>query len=292
MHVQNILKMYYGIDEQIQEPGYFSHQQQLYYICYVEDVSRFLDIYRYYRYMLHTMGYSGFQIVKNHNQDIVSSHYVLIVYERTEFAFPSYLQISLQPMTFQKMYIRDIKEQWIHKIDCIREEVKNYAYSFKHDQEVISLIYYYCGIAENSINILNNILSIDQNATIPLCLSLKYPIQNYVYDILNPFHYTLSSRARHIVCLLKSQLITCENIQELIEAHYFDVYELIYLYARILYPSTFFEQVFLKKLTSQTVQYYYSHISEEKRIYQEMMDILSFYVTLPKISWINGKNML
>lgn len=292
MLVQNILKMYYSIDIALQEPGYFTYQDQLYYVGYVEDISHFLDIYRYYRYMMYSMNHPGFQIVKNHNQDIISHHYVLIVYERSRFDFTLYLQVSLQPVMFQKIYIKDIKEQWIHKIDCMREEVKNYAYSFKHDQDVISLIYYYCGVAENSINVLNSILTIDQNAAITLNLSLQHPIDNQVYDILNPFHYTLSSRARHMVCLLRSQLLTCHQIQELIEQQYYDVYELIYLYARVLYPSSFFEQVFQKKLTSQLVQMYYTRMSEEKRMYQEMMDILSFYVTLPKISWINGENML
>ena len=106
---------------------------------------------------------------------------------------------------------------------------------------MISLIYYYCGIAENSINILNEILIIDQEASITLSLSLTYPVQNYVYEIVNPANYTISTRPRQIVNLLRSHFITYQNIQELLESQYYDVYEIIYLYARILYPSTFFD---------------------------------------------------
>ncbi len=34
------------------------------------------------------------------------------------------------------------------------------------------------------------------------------------------------------------------------------------------------------------------YIEEERKMYQEITKILSFYVTLPKISWINKKNMI
>lgn len=292
MCVSHLLKMYYGIDIEIENPGYFTYQKQLYYFCYVENAHMFLDTYRYYRYLMHMCGMEGYTLVKNHNQDILSDQHVLLLYHQNSFDFPLYLQSVLQPLPYQKLKIMDIKEQWIQKIDCVREKVRDYAYSFKHDQDVISLIYYYCGVGENSINILNEILRIDENASIYLSLSLKYPIDNYVYELLNPIHYTLSTRAREIVCLLRSQLLTYENIQELLETQYYDVYEIIYLYARVLYPSTFFDQVLHQQMNPQLVQKYYFHLSEEKNMYREMMNILSFYVTLPKISWIHDENMV
>lgn len=290
--MQDILKLYYGIDVPLQQPGYFSYQDQLYYFQYVQDVYRFLEIYRYYRYFMHHLGIEGYRIVKNHHQDIVSSSHVLLLYQPGTFLFPRYLDIFLQPLPLPPMKVKDVKEKWIQKIDCVREHVKNYAYSFKHDQDMISLIYYYCGLAENSINILNEILSINQQATIALSLSLVHPIENYVYEILNPFHYTVSSRLREIDCLLKSHLMSLEDFQNLLEAQYYDVFELIYLYARILYPSHFFDQVLTKSLDSQKTQSYYLHLQEEKLMYQEVMRILSFYVSLPKISWINKENMV
>lgn len=284
--------MYYGIDVSLEETGYFTYQQRLYYFCFVQDIRVFLDIYRYYRYFMYQCGCIGYHIVKNHNQDIVSQQHVLLCYEESRFVFPVYLQNILQPTTFQKMKVRDIKEQWITKIDCVREKVRDYAYSFKHDQDIISLIYYYCGVAENSINILNEILRIDQQASIPLSLSLARPVENYVYEIVNPANYTISTRARQLVCLLQSHLIDFDHLQSLLEMQYYDVYEIIYIYARVLYPSTFFDDLLCQRLDNQKVQNYYQHIEEERQMYQEMLRILSFYVTLPKIDWINRKNMI
>ena len=292
MRVSHILKMYYGIDVEIEVPGYFMYQDQLYYFTYLSHVQNFLDTYRSYSYLIHLCGLDGYTLVKNHNQDIISQQHVLMVYHQSHFDYPFYLQTFLQPLPFQKLKIKDIKEQWIQKIDCVREKVKDYAYSFKHDQDVISLIYYYCGIGENSINVLNEILNIDQDASVFLSLSLRFPIQNYVYELLNPIHYMLSTRARQITCLFKSQLLSYDDIKQILESQYFDVFEIIYLYARILYPSTFFDYLLNNQINEQYIQNCYLHLQEEKQMYKEIGRILSFYVTLPKISWINDENML
>ena len=71
MSMSHILKMYYGIDVSLNEDGYFHYQNQLYYFCFVPDVGKFLDTYRYYRYLMHMCGIEGYSLVKNHNQDIV-----------------------------------------------------------------------------------------------------------------------------------------------------------------------------------------------------------------------------
>ncbi len=290
--MQNLLEMYYGIHAHIDERGYFVYQDQLYCLVEVACINTFLDIYRYYRYFMYQCQCSGYHIVKNNNQDIISHHFVLLCYTKSAFHFQNYLFYALQPMTFQKMKIIDIKEQWISKIDCARDMVKNYAYSFKHDQDLISLIYYYCGLGENSICVLNEILSIDQNASVPLSLSLTHPVENNVYELLNPKNYTISSRARELVCLLQSHFITYQQVQELLEMQYYDVYEIIYIYARVLYPSSFFDDLLCQRLNPQKIQTYFQHMEEEKEMYINMLEILSFYVTLPKIDWISQRNML
>jgi len=285
--MQNILKLYYGIDVSISEPGYFMFQQKLYYIYVCEDINRFLEIYRYYRYLMRNCGLEGFHIVKNCHQDLVSQNCIVLIYQQSTFSFSSYLKIFLQPLPLPLMKVAHIKEKWIQKIDCVKEKVKDYAYSFKHDQDIISLIYYYSGVGENSICILNEILNINHQAALPLVLSLKYPISNHVYELLNPVHYTISTRSRQIVCLLDSHLLSVNDVQELVESYYFDVYEILYLYARIFYPAFFLNDILSGHCDQEHIQHYYLKLHEERERYKEMMRILSFYVRLPKISWIN-----
>lgn len=292
MIMSHILKMYYGIDVDINENGYFQYQGKLYYFAYLKNVQEFLNVYHYYRYLMHQCHLTGFQLVKNHNQDIISQNCALFIYQSASFDYPLYLQNILLPMPLPKIKVIDIKERWIQKIDCVREKVREYAYSFKHDQDIISLIYYYCGIAENSINVLNEILSIDSKATLSLSLALTHTIDNHVYELLNPCMYCISTRPRQIVYLLRSHLLSYEDIQKLLENQYYDVYEMIYLYARVLYPSHFFDEILCSKLSSSDVENYYLYLDEERQMYEEMMKIVSFYVRLPKISWINGENMV
>lgn len=290
--MHDILKNYYNIDISIDEPGYFHYLGSLYYIEHVKNFQQFLTIYQLYRYTMHSLHIQAYKIVPNVHQNMISQSYVLCVYQSSAVDFYQYLHIILQPVRISPIPIKNIKEQWIEKIDCCRECAKNYAYSFKHDQDILSLIYYYCGVGENSVNILNHILSLQQDATIPLSLALNHPIQNYMYELLNPFYYTISSRSREIIHLLQSQLIDLSQIKMILESEYFDIFEMIYLFARTLYPSTFFQQLLSSQLDNQSVQKYYSLLEQEKLLYSKMRDLLSIYVTLPKINWINEENMV
>ncbi len=290
--MNHILKLYYGIQEEIEPPQYFHFQNQLYYFSYVQNPHIFLQIFQYYRYLIQNCQCPGYSLVKNNNEDVISYQHVLLVYHDYDFHFQNYLTSFLQPIPHQRLFIYQIKEQWICKIDSVKELVKQYAYSFKHNPELVSLIYYYTGLAENCINILNEILSIHKNASIAMGLALKHTISDYVHELLNPMNYVISSRMRHLVYLLRSQLLTYDMLEQLLETHYFDVYEILYFYARLFFPSHFFNEVLSQKISQERIDSYFVYIEEERKMYQEITKILSFYVTLPKISWINKKNMI
>ena len=285
--MKDLIKMYYGIDCTIDSIGYFYVGPQLYYLFCVKDKNEFLNIYHYYRFIMHQCGITGYRIVKNVHQDIFSQNYVLLIYYKESFSFETYLHHMMQLYPFPKMKVQSIKEQWICKIDQARDMVKDYAYSFKHDQDIISLIYYYCGLGENSINVLNYILQIHQSASLPVTLSLSQPVSQYVYELLNPCMYIFSTRMRHLACLFKSQLLSTFQLQELLEKEYFDVYEIIYLYARMLYPSYFFQCLLQQTMDEKKISYFYFGLEEERQMNRQIFQVLSFYVTLPKISWIN-----
>lgn len=288
--MNQILKLYYGIDKEVSPPQYFYYQNQLYYFTNID--LQVLEIYQYYRYLMNQCGYQGYTLIKNFNDEVHSHQHMLLLYNECQFDFLTYTRVFLQPIPQNKMMITHIKEQWISKIDNVKEMVKQYAYSFKHNPELVSLIYYYTGLGENSISILNEILLMNKNASIMMGLSLKHKVSHYVYDVLNPTHYVMSSRMRQLVYLVKSQLLTGEMLKELLETQYFDLYELLYFYARLLFPSTFFDDVLNHQLSPERINEYFFEVEKEKKLYQEMTVILSFYVSLPKIGWINRKNMI
>lgn len=284
--MSDILELYYGMSGVRHQEGYFYYEDELYYLFYVEDIQRFLDIYYCYRYMMEMCQCKGYMIVKNRHQDIVSQNHILFKYIKENFDFSLYLNIFLQPQSLPQIKVVENKERWIHKIDCVKEKTRDYAYSFQHDQDVLSLIYYYCGLGENSICILNEILKIDEKASIPLSLSLHHPVQNRIFELLNPCYYTLSSKAKHITCLLESHILTGNHLIDIVQPQYFNVYEMIYLYARFLYPGTFYNHILTSRLQAQDVQFYYKQIKLQKENYEILERILSNYIRIPKISWL------
>jgi len=290
--VNQILKLYYGIQEDVNPPQYFHYQDQLYYFSYLQNPHAFLEVFQYYRYLVQLCQCPRYSLVKNYNEDVISYQHVLLAYHETDFHIHQYLNAFLQPLPQKKLMISQVKEQWICKIDSVKELVKQYAYSFKHNPELVSLIYYYTGLGENCINILNEILSIHKEASIMMGLALEHTITDYVYDLLNPMNYVMSSRMRHIVYLLRSQLLSYDMLEQLLESYYFDVYEILYFYARLFFPSHFFNEILSQQMTKERIEEYFLYIEKERKMYVEVTRILSFYVSLPKISWINRKNMI
>lgn len=286
--MKRILKDYYQMNVDYIDHGYFEYQYSKYYIGIFEP--SFLTVYTYYDYMVHMLQVNGYKIVENIFHKIESQGYIVLQYCDEHIDLQEYLKNSLRPIPMNPLKIKDIKESWILKIDEVRNEISKYSYSFNYDKDLNALIYYYLGLAENGICILNEILSIS-DASVSLSLSLKHPI-NHINQLLNPCFYNISTKEKHIYCLIDSYLIHSPDLRALIEQSYFDVFELLYLYARMFYPSLFFDCVINEQLDNQTVMYFLKKYPIELQNICNMKNLLVRYVSLPKISWIENKNML
>lgn len=270
--------------------GYFEYQHKNYYIAKVEP--DFLQLYSHYDFLTHSLNIKGYQIIRNCFQQIFSQGYIVFYFEYETIDIGAYLAYSLKTIPIGALSIMEIKESWICKTDMVREEISKYAYSFQYDRDLNALMHYYCGLSENGICILNEILMIQKNAEITLSLSLKHPIHAYFYELLNPCYYTISTKAKHVIHLLKSHIIDFSILKQLIEQSYFQIYELLYLYARMFYPSDFFDYVLTNQINVEMIQYYLKHYKEDIKQIKEMKKLISQYISIPEISWIEDENML
>lgn len=285
-----ILKDYYHMDISYVDHGYFEYQNRNYYITKVGP--HFLELYSYYDFMVHSLNITGFKILRNCFQQVFSQGYVVLYFEYETIDINLYLANSLKNIPLGGLSIKEIKESWICKIDALRDEISKYAYSFQYDRDLNALMHYYSGMAENGICILNEILMIQKDAQISLSLALNHPIQAYYYELLNPCHYTISSKAKHIIHLLESHIIDLSILKQLIEQSYFQIYELLYLYARLFYCSHFFDCVLTKQIDVKTIQYYLKKYKEDIEQIKLIKNLISQYISIPEISWIDEKNML
>ncbi|MCD7894398.1 MAG: hypothetical protein LUG60_11990 [Erysipelotrichaceae bacterium] len=280
--MQNLLKIYYDMSIDIDRSGYFHYQNDLYYLQRLNDTLSFLNIYHYYRYLLQQCHLSGYMIISNNQHQCFTNNYVLLKYINEPFLYDIYLSQFLIPLSLPTIKISNIKQQWIDKMDHIYHKIETY------DEKMKPLIIYYLGLGENSINILNYLLDIDRHASIPVGLALSTPIENNTEVLLNPCNYIVSSRIRQLVILLESYMLSINQLKSILNNHYFDVYEIIYLYAHSLYPGYFFDCI----LKNQSMIPYYQNISHEKQLIKDIYQLLLRYVSLPKIHWINDENML
>lgn len=285
-----VLKDYYRIEVDYIENGYFQYNHLYYYIMMCDE--QFLSLYSHYDFMIHLLNIKGYRIVKNCFNQIFSQNYVLFCYENETVDIKQYLTISLKNIPNNELFINQIKEGWIQKIDMVRNEICKYSYSFQYDRDLNALMHYYCGLAENGIGVLNEIIKIQKNARLPLSLSLKQKIEPYFYQLLNPSNYTISTRSKHVLYLLKSQIISFDDFVEVIEQSYFHVYELLYLYARAFYCPDFFNCVLSDCISDKMISYYLMEYKEDLEFLKKLRKVLTKFISLPEISWIEQKNMI
>lgn len=284
--MKRILKDYYLIDITVYNCGYFCFNNEIYYLCEIEDFQYFYTVYQTYKNYLLELQIQGYELIKNIYNEYYSERFILLRYIKQEYSLHSFISLCIQPLYFPPLLIKDIKEQWIHKIDAVRTMLQDYVN--KQNYEVIPIIHYYLGIGETSISLLNEILKYNQNASIPLSLSLQYPILNNDKDILNPCHYIISSRQRLLDNLIHSQIINIQGLIILLNNNHFQYHEYIYLYARILYPSMIYNEIINHTFDVLDICLYKQKIKEEKERYENIYDILKSFISLPKIYWINN----
>ena len=283
--MNTILKEYYHINLNINNTGYFYYNNEIYYLYSLDDINSFYTIYQLYRNYMNELSLYGYDIVLNIYNEYYSGNYVLLRYRKKEYLLSTCLIKYMQPLAVTPLFIHDIKEQWIQKIDDVRHIVSDYV--FKEDHEVLPVIQYYLGIGETCITLLNEILLYNKKAMIPLSLSLKYEIPFSDEDLLNPCHYMISSRPRLIVNLLKSKIINISNLSLLFQHIQLNDYEYIYLIARLLYPSLVYNKLINHTFSICDIYLYKQKIEEEIQLYKEVYKLLESFISLPKISWIN-----
>ena len=260
------------------ENDYFTYRGKQYYLCQINNFTN------YYEEYIHALNLIGFQVVYNCFNRPISMNYILYTYQNEQYDLEHFIMQSLRPLN-QKINILKIKESWCKILDEAKNKIGNHASRINHFEHFIVLSYYYQGMGECSINILNQIKRKE------LLLGVEHFAFEDSYEILcAPDNLVLASRIKDLSTAYKNKLITISQLEDYVNYAKLLDDELIYLYARLLFPEIFFKNVIKEdcndSLMKKKLLNIYQNIDNEKRMIKIAYQMLCNYVNIPYIPWL------
>ncbi len=195
-----------------------------------------------------------------------------------------------------KLYRLNWGTLWSTKVDYIEEQVSKLG---KDKKIILDTLGYYIGLAENAISYVNRCESLYKEYGAKICLSHRrifYP--NLSNNYLNPLSFIFDLSVRDISEYIKVIFFSGEDalieLSTYLKICKLNIYEYHMLYARLLYPSYYFD--------------IYEHIMNDNESEDKLMPIIekcdkyelflkqayyeiTKYVNLDKIDWLIKKEL-
>lgn len=192
----------------------------------------------------------------------------------------------------EKLYKNSWGKLWSDKVDFFEYQVRELGANKKI---VLDSFSYYIGLAENGIAYANNIdLVYNRTELDRLSLSrrrIRYP--NISLNYLNPISFIIDLEVRDIASFIKSSFFKGEDslniLKEVLKINKFSIYSYGMLYARLLYPSYYFDiydGIMNKDLNEESL----IPIIEKAKDYESFLKNafleINKYASIPRIEWI------
>lgn len=224
--------------------------------------------------------YILFQTVIN-EQNIISSEQLLT------FEF-----VQEDEKYFSSLRRNDWRELWSRKVDYFEYQIEHIA---KKYPILAASLNYYIGLAENAISYMEDIKLHEKKESSDL-LTLSH-IRLYstvsIMDYYDPFTIVLDHAARDIAGYLKSVFFKNSydplEIKELLLKLKFSRYGYRVLFARMLYPSYYFdlyEQIILGKIEEREIKKIIMKAEEYRKYLKMIYQFIGEIEPIPKIDWI------
>lgn len=182
---------------------------------------------------------------------------------------------------------------WSAKIDYIE-------YQFSHIGKKYPLIRgcinYFIGLGENAIMYVNNTKRDFPNHNYEqiIVAHKRLKTDDTLFDFYNPLNLILDYKVRDCAEYIKTAFFQKTNIwselQSYFNQHQFSAYHLRLLYARLLYPSSFFDQYELV-ITEQDDPESLNKILEQAKAYEIFLNAFYEFINIngdiPPLEWLN-----
>ncbi|MFR5857232.1 MAG: hypothetical protein ACLUFU_05425 [Bacilli bacterium] len=194
-----------------------------------------------------------------------------------------------------KLYRNNWSNLWTQKMDYFEYQIRELGINKTVIKDSFS---YYLGLAENAISYVNNTnlkYNALNNAKITLAhRRIFYP--NYKLNFLNPLAFIFDLEVRDIAEYLKAMFFSEDNTEEVIEelGYYLQIkkltiYEYHMLYARLLYPSYYFD-LYENIMNNDESEEKLVNIIKKNKEYELFLKNayleISKYAPIEKINWL------
>ena len=256
---------------------------------------------------LKTRGIEVHDIILNRFGKIITNvqnvNYVLLrpvgdIYE--EFGIDDILKMNKRLVLTDnksKLYRNSWVKLWSDKLDYFEYQIREIG---KDKMVVLNSFSYYLGLGENAIiyasSTIENYKPTEKDK---ICLShrrIDYP--NYKLNFLNPLSFIFDLEVRDIASYIKSALIAGEDaisyLKQVLRLKQFSIYSLQLLYARLLYPTFYFD-IYEKVINNEEDQEALIPIIEKSKDYEIFLKQafveISKYAPIERVEWLLKKDL-
>ncbi len=193
------------------------------------------------------------------------------------------------------LYRNSWAKLWSDKIDYFEYQIHELG---KNHEIILDSFSYYIGLGENAISyVVQTLRKYHQSPEDRICLShrrVKYP--NVKLNFLNPLSFIFDLEIRDIAEYIKSAFFAGEDalsyLKEALKIKKYSIYSLELLYARLLYPSYYFD-VYENVMNDLEQEEKLVPIIEKACDYEDFLYNayieINQYVPIERISWLLDK---
>ena len=304
--MKETLEYYYGLDiENIEELDGKYHikqeNQDYFFVFYNRGIEELEDIINVSNEMV-KKGINVHKIFINRNNSFLTKvgeyNYILFAVSNLNEEYDIFDMVKISEKLVlnnnkSNLYRNNWGTLWSEKIDYFEYQVRELSI----EKEVVkSSFSYYAGLAENAISYVNNTNMKYGGDAYRIVLSHRrvfYP--NYKLNYLNPLSFVFDLEVRDIAEYLKAMFFKkdisfcLDELSSYLKIRHLSLYEYQMLYARLLYPTYYFD-VYESVMNKNGDEEQLVNIIKKCDSYEEFLKKayleISKYAKIDKIEWI------
>lgn len=308
--MKEIIKYYYNFDVQIindfKNCSTFKYDGEDFYFVFFNRTMEELNDLIAISIELKYKGIRVHDIVLNSENKLLTkvgdNYYILLKLNTPSNEVVSFIRIiemsnklKLNPKNSQ-LYRNNWGELWSSKVDYFEYQVKEIG---KDKHIILDSFSYYIGLAENAIsyvNKINKVIGISEYDNIVLSHRRIFN-PNITLNYLNPLSFIFDLEVRDIAEYLKVEFFNNENslldLKIYLKMKKLSSYSYHMLYARLLYPSYYFdiyENIMNNNVSEERLVNIIEKVNEYELFLKDAYEEISHYTKLEHIDWILKKN--